>query len=235
MRDKDVVREAQRWTDGERGEIVDDPDVLADADLTAFVTEAIKIGAHALSATGQAQDARVLERMMKEVGEKAADTSAKAAEVAERAVKSASDAVGKAAENAKKAITDADKATRRELQESTKAAVAEVRRLFGGQNPEVVERLMPVLEKFGADLDAKAKSTFPLPHRTVNSPSVFWVPAVSCSPSTPLSTTRRCCAPSSCLCAPLPWRRLAAEGLSSSPPPRRKSPRRSGSSRNSTM
>ncbi|ATO68171.2 Fis family transcriptional regulator [Mycobacterium avium subsp. hominissuis] len=160
VRDKDVVREAQRWTDGERGKIVDDPDVLGDADLTAFVTEAIKIGAHALSATGQAQDARVLERMMKEVGEKAADTSAKAAEVTERAVKSASDAVGKAAENAKKAITDADKATRRELQESTKAAVAEVRRLFGGQNPEVVERLMPVLEKFGADLDAKAKSTF---------------------------------------------------------------------------
>ncbi|ORB77020.1 hypothetical protein BST46_26880, partial [Mycobacterium timonense] len=60
VRDKDVVREAQRWTDGERGKIVDDPDVLADADLTAFVPEAIKIGAHALSAPGQAQDARVL-------------------------------------------------------------------------------------------------------------------------------------------------------------------------------
>ncbi|EUA41015.1 hypothetical protein I549_2494 [Mycobacterium avium subsp. avium 2285 (R)] len=50
-------------------------------------------------------------------------------------MKSASDAVGKAAENAKKAITDADKATRRELQESTKAAVAEVRRLFGVRIP----------------------------------------------------------------------------------------------------
>lgn len=25
VRDKDVVREAQRWTDGERGKIVDDP------------------------------------------------------------------------------------------------------------------------------------------------------------------------------------------------------------------
>ena len=160
VRDKDVVREAQRWTDGERGAIVDDPDALADADLTAFVTEAIKVGAHALSATGQAQEARVLERIMKEVGEKAADTNAKAAEVTERAVQSASDAVSKAAEDAKKAITDADKATRKELQDSTKAALAEVRRIFGGQNPEVVERLMPVLEKFGADLDAKAKSTF---------------------------------------------------------------------------
>lgn len=160
VRDKDVVREAQRWTDGERGALVDHPDALADADLTAFVTEAIKIGAHALSATGQTQEARVLERMMKEVGEKAADTTAKAAEVTERAVKSASDAVSKAAEDAKKVIIDADKATRKELQDSTKAALAEVRRIFGGQNPEVVERLMPVLEKFGADLDAKAKSAF---------------------------------------------------------------------------
>lgn len=160
VRDKDVVREAQRWTNGERGAIVDDPDALADADLTGFVTEAIKIGAHALSATGQAQEGRVLEQMMKEVGEKAADTTAKAAEATERAVKSASDAVSKAADDAKKAITDADKATRKELQDSTKAALAEVRRIFGGQNPEVVERLMPVLQKFGADLDAKAKSTF---------------------------------------------------------------------------
>lgn len=160
VRDKDVAREAQRWTDGQRGPIVDDPDTLAGADLTAFVTEAVKIGAHALSATAQAQESRALERMMKEVGERAADTHAKAAEVTERAVKSASEAVSKAAQDATKAITDADKATRKELQDSTKAALAEVRRIFGGEHPEVMERLMPVLEKFGTDLDAKARSTF---------------------------------------------------------------------------
>lgn len=28
LRDKDVAREAQRWTDGERGPIVDDPESL---------------------------------------------------------------------------------------------------------------------------------------------------------------------------------------------------------------
>jgi hypothetical protein len=115
VRDKDVAREAQRWTDGERGAIVDNPGLLAQADLTSFVTEALKIGAHALSATGQAHEARALERMVKEVGEKTADTSTKAAEVTERAVKSASDAVSKAAQDAKKAITDADTATRKEL------------------------------------------------------------------------------------------------------------------------
>ena len=50
VQDKDVAREAQRWTTGERGDIVDDPQALADADLSGFVTEAVKIGAHALSA-----------------------------------------------------------------------------------------------------------------------------------------------------------------------------------------
>ena len=31
VRDKDVVREAQRWTTGERGPVVDDPTALAQA------------------------------------------------------------------------------------------------------------------------------------------------------------------------------------------------------------
>ena len=66
--DRDVCREAQRWTTGERGPIVDDPDLLAAADLTNFVTEAMHIGAHALSATGQARDSRALDQMLKDVG-----------------------------------------------------------------------------------------------------------------------------------------------------------------------
>lgn len=53
VQDKDVAREAQRWTAGERGPIVDDPDALSAADLGTLVAEAIKIGAHALSATGK--------------------------------------------------------------------------------------------------------------------------------------------------------------------------------------
>ncbi|WP_255799609.1 Fis family transcriptional regulator [Mycobacteroides abscessus] len=164
VHDKDVAREAQRWTTGERGRIVDDPDELAAADLSAFVTEAVKIGAHALSAAGQAQDARAVEQMMRDLGEKAAETSTKAVEVTERAVKSASDAVARASEDAKKAIGDADKTTRKELQDSTKTVVAEIRRLFGGDHPEVVERMVPLLEKFGTDLDAKAKVTFTALH-----------------------------------------------------------------------
>jgi hypothetical protein len=66
--DREVFREAQRWTTGGRGPIVDDPDLLAAADLTNFVTEAMHIGAHALSATGQARDSRALDQMLKDVG-----------------------------------------------------------------------------------------------------------------------------------------------------------------------
>ena len=122
VRDKDVVREAQRWTTGERGAVVDDPAVLDAADLGEFVSEAVKIGAHALSATGQAQDSRALERMLKEVGEKAATSSSQAAEHTARTVKQATTAVTKAAEDAKKAITEADGASRQEFTKSVAAA-----------------------------------------------------------------------------------------------------------------
>ena len=46
--DKNVVREAQRWTTGERGALVDDLATLAEADLAGFVTKALTVGAHAL-------------------------------------------------------------------------------------------------------------------------------------------------------------------------------------------
>lgn len=163
VRDKDVVREAQRWTGGERGAVVDDPTTLSSADVSAFVAEAVKIGAHALAATGQAQDARALEKLLKEVGEKAAESSTKAAEVTGQVVKSASDVVAKAAADAKKAITEADAASRQEFTKSVAAAKTdlntELRRIFSGENPELLERLQPVLDKFGSDLNTKVNAS----------------------------------------------------------------------------
>lgn len=163
VRDKDVVREAQRWTGGERGAVIDDPAVLSSADVFAFVAEAVKIGAHALTATGQAQDARALDKLLKEVGEKAAESNNKAAEVTGQVVKSASDVVAKAAADAKKAITEADAASRQEFTKSVAAAKtdlnAELRRIFGGENPELLERLQPVLDKFGSALDTKVNAS----------------------------------------------------------------------------
>lgn len=163
VRDKDVIREAQRWTTGERGPIVDDPAALAEADVSVFVNEAVKIGAHALAATGQSQDFRALERMLKEVGDKAATTTAQAAELTERSVKDATTTLTKAAEDTKKAITAADETTRKEFTRSVNQAKSElnveIRKIFGGEQPELLERLQLVLDKFGTDLDTKSKAT----------------------------------------------------------------------------
>lgn len=90
--------------------------------------------------------------MLKEVGEKASDATTKAAELTERTVK-----------DAKKAIVEADETSRREFTKSVAAAKTElndeVRRIFAGENPELVERLQPLLDKFGADLDAKSTAS----------------------------------------------------------------------------
>lgn len=164
VRDKDVAREARRWTTGERGPVVDDPEALAGADLSEFVTEAVKIGAHALAATGQSQDARALEQLIKDVGEKTTASSAKATEVTERAVKSASDTMTKAADAAKKAIAEAETTATKRVTDSvtnaTKTLQTEVQRLLGGENPELVDRLQPLLAKFGTDLGTKARENF---------------------------------------------------------------------------
>ena len=160
--DRDVNREAQRWTTGERGPIVDDPDLLAAADLTNFVTEALLIGAHALSATGQARDSRALDQMLKDVGEKTADSTAKAAEATRQAVKDASEVVTNAADAAKKAFSEADTRTRKEftaaIDSAKKDLNSEMRKIFGGEHPEIVDRLQPLLDSFAANLDKKANA-----------------------------------------------------------------------------
>lgn len=161
--DQDVVREACRWTTGERGPIVDEPAELDAADLGEFVTKAVTIGAHALSATGQSAEAQAIERMIADLGEKASQSTSNAAEVTSKAVTSATEAVTKAAGDAQKAFLDADAATRRSLTQSVTAArigmEAELKRLFGGTNPEVVDRFAPLLQKFAADLEKQASTS----------------------------------------------------------------------------
>ncbi|WP_308116137.1 MULTISPECIES: Fis family transcriptional regulator [unclassified Rhodococcus (in: high G+C Gram-positive bacteria)] len=161
--DGEIAREAQRWTNGERGPVVDESDVLAAADLSAFVTKAMAVGAHALSATGQAQEARVLERMIDELGEKAAQTTTDAAKVTSEAAKSASEAVTKAAADAQKALLDADAATRKSFTDSVRSAhqemTSQLSSLFGGNEPEVINRFAPLLEKFASDLERRATAS----------------------------------------------------------------------------
>ena len=159
----DVVSEARHWIAGERGQRCDDATHFAGADLTAFVTEALVLGSKALTLTAQTAETRALEQMLKDVGDKTAEATRQAGEVTALATKSATETVAKAAEDAKKAITDADEVTRKHLAEAVastkKDLLVETRRLFGGDSPELLERLQPVLDKFAASLEKQVQAS----------------------------------------------------------------------------
>ncbi len=101
--------------------------------------------------------------MIKEVGDKTAATSNQAAEFTANAVKDASKTVTKAAEDAKKAIVEADQTSHKEFSDSVAAAknslTAEVRKIFAGDSPELLEKLQPLLDKFSTELDAKSSAS----------------------------------------------------------------------------
>ncbi len=162
IEESDVVREARHWLSGERGPSTEDPAMLAGADLTKFATEALVLGAKALALTAQTTETRALERMLKDVGDKTAEATREAAAATASATKSATETVAKAATDAKKAIADADEATRKHLTEAVESTkkdlVAETRRIFGGENPELLDRLQPVLDRFGAALEKQVQS-----------------------------------------------------------------------------
>lgn len=157
--DPDVITEARRWTTGERGRAVDDVEALHGADLTRYVTVAIELGARAIAATGQTQEAQELSRLIHDVGERAAGASDTAAKATARAAKEATETIAKAADAARQAVADAEAARRMQFTEAVTKASTElndlVTRMVGGENPELLERLRPVLAAFGADLDAK--------------------------------------------------------------------------------
>ncbi len=159
----DVVSEARHWVTGERGQACDDHELLAESDVTKFATEALVLGARALTLTAQTTETRALERMIKDVGDKTAEATREAGEASAAATKTATETVARAAADAKKAITDADEITRKHLAEAvaqTKSDfLAETRRLFGGDNPELLERLQPVLDKFSADVEKRAQAS----------------------------------------------------------------------------
>lgn len=161
--DSEVAREARRWTTGERGPVVDDLDGLAAADLTKFVVEALSFGARAIAVTAMSSDTHSLELLVKDVGGKTMEVARQASEATQRVTNAASEALTKAAHDTKKAITEADEKSRKEFTTSVTTAkqelVAETRRLFGGDHPELLEKLKPVLEKFGTALEAQVRTS----------------------------------------------------------------------------
>ncbi|HEX2705314.1 MAG TPA: hypothetical protein VHM65_06115 [Candidatus Lustribacter sp.] len=154
-----VVSEARRWSTGQRGAALA-AEEMAGADLGAFVTQALAVGSQAIALAAGAQDTFELERLVTEVGAKTAESSAKAAEVTGTAVTAAAEAVSKAVAEANKAFVDADAQTRKSLAETVGAANAslqsEVQRIFGGDNPELLAKLKPLLESVGHQIGEQA-------------------------------------------------------------------------------
>ena len=153
-----VCSEAARWSTGQRGPAVG-ADELVGLDLSVFVTQAMAVGAQAIAAAGGVQDTYNLEQLVSDVGTRTAESSAKAAEVTTKAVTAAAESVAKASAEAKKAISEADLATRKSFADGVAGAnrsmQQELHRIFGGDSPELLEKLRPVLDKFSADLDTR--------------------------------------------------------------------------------
>ncbi|MFT3971251.1 MAG: Fis family transcriptional regulator [Micropruina sp.] len=160
--DSTVLNEARHWTTGRRGHVPDELIGVCNADVTTFVREAIALGSRVLASTAQTAETQLLETMVKGVGEQTAQAAKQAAELTERAAKDASSAVTRVATDAKKAITEAEATNRKEITaavgQATKTLVSETQRLFGGEHPELLERLRPLLNSFAKTLEAQVSS-----------------------------------------------------------------------------
>ncbi len=159
--DPAVLDEARHWTTGRRGELLETSEV-GNADVTAFVREAVVCGARVLASTAHTADSRLLENVVKGVGDQTAEASRQAAELTVRAATEASTAVTRVANEAKKAITEAEAINRKEIRaavsQATQTFVTETQRIFGGSSPELLDRLQPLLGVFAKNLEAQVSA-----------------------------------------------------------------------------
>lgn len=161
--DPTVVAESHRWTEGHRGAVVGDAD-MSGADLSAFVTQALTVGAHAIGSAGGIQDTFNLEGLVNDVGARTATAAAKAAVATDEVVNKAAATLTKASGDARQAITEAGDTARKSFSDNVdnakKALTDEINRLIGGDNPELLGRITPMLETFSRDLNERvAKQT----------------------------------------------------------------------------
>ena len=154
--DPAVVAESHRWAGGQRGEVVGD-DAMADADLSAYVSQALAVGAHAIGSAGGIQDTFNLEGLVNDVGTRTAAAAAAAAATTGDVVVKAAAALERASTEARKAITDAGMVARKSFSDNVdgakKALADEINRLLGGENPELLDRITPLLATFSTNLN----------------------------------------------------------------------------------
>jgi len=150
--DPAVVSEAMHWSSGQRGAVCD-PASLAGLDLSLFIRQALNIGVQAIAMAGGAQDKFELCQLVRDVGERTSQAADHAAHTTATVVEEATLAIKRAATEASTAFGDAGKLARGEFADTVKAAQsgiqAELRRLFGDDDPELQRRLDLVLDGFG--------------------------------------------------------------------------------------
>ena len=159
VRDPAVVAEARRWSTGHRAAAVSTEEMV-DADLTAFVTQAMVVGSHAIATAGGAQEAYNLQALVTEVGERTAEASRQATRATDEAIRKATATIESSTTAVRTAIGELGVETRRAFSENVDAAgkslTGEVNRLLGGEHPELLARLTPVIERFGRELETRS-------------------------------------------------------------------------------
>jgi len=153
--DPAVTTEALRWATGARGPARSASE-LDGADLTAYVTQAIAIGAHAITAAGGAQNTFNLEQLVQDVAQRTTVSATQAAAATNAAVTDATKAITEASSAATKALTEANQQARTAFAESVTQAQGQLRAqitsLLGGDDPELLARLKPLLDAFGTSV-----------------------------------------------------------------------------------
>ena len=94
-----VTTEALRWSTGARGPAVAAAD-LDGADLTAYLAQAVAVGAQAIAVAGGTQDTFNLERLVHDVGTRTPESTTRAAETTNQIVGDAAKAMAEASTEA---------------------------------------------------------------------------------------------------------------------------------------
>lgn len=159
LHDPAVVAEARRWSTGQRAAAMP-ADEVTGADLSAFVTQAVVVGSHAIATAGGAQEAYNLESLVTEVGERTAEASRQATRATDEAIRKATTTIESSTTAVRTAIGELGAEARRAFSENVdaagKALTGEVNRLLGGEHPELLARLTPVIERFGRELETRS-------------------------------------------------------------------------------
>lgn len=149
--DKGVLREAARWSSGERGEAVSFDD-LQGVDLSAFAREALSVGSRVIALVSQDGDTRAVRQAVKDASEQVSHSVERASQVAQELTSSASRASHETVRWATETMAQATRTVQADLSE-------QIHRLVGGENPELMERLRPILERVGGSLEGQIAQT----------------------------------------------------------------------------